>query len=268
MKRSSLAEHPGRCCRWVGSRSEPDAGGAAAFTLAPCAAAEWPGRHRPHHTSHGLALSRPGQRAPGTAGDGKRSVCPAAHWEGRGSGANGRRATVGKRAGRGHHGQTVSPGRCPSGCASSPAADGSPPGGIVRLLDLTTGVVRREVTLPAPITSQVVSDGLWLYVRLGTNEIAALNPQDFSRGWSVTGDFTEHLAYAAGAVFVGTSAGALWALDAKDGRRRWTCVLGATPGPAAAGEEMVYCGTSNGEVVAVRRADGACGGGGERGLPL
>ncbi|AEP12091.1 MULTISPECIES: outer membrane protein assembly factor BamB family protein [Chloracidobacterium] len=141
-------------------------------------------------------------------------------------------------------------------CASSPAADGSPPGGIVRLLDLTTGVVRREVTLPAPITSQVVSDGLWLYVRLGTNEIAALNPQDFSRGWSVTGDFTEHLAYAAGAVFVGTSAGALWALDAKDGRRRWTCVLGATPGPAAAGEEMVYCGTSNGEVVAVRRADG------------
>ncbi len=141
-------------------------------------------------------------------------------------------------------------------CAVRPAADGSPPGGIVRLLDLTTGVVRREVTLPAPITSHVVSDGLWLYVRLGTTEIAALNPQDFSRGWSVTGDFTEHLAYAAGTVFVGTSTGALWALDAKDGRRRWACELGASPGPAAAGGEMVYCGTANGEVVALGRADG------------
>ncbi len=146
-------------------------------------------------------------------------------------------------------------------CAASPAADGSPPGGIVRLLDLTTGVVRREVTLPAPITSRVVEDGVRLYVRLGTHEIAALDPQDFSRRWSVAGDFTEHLAYAGGTVVVGTSAGALWALDAEDGRRRWACALGAPPGPAAAGpaaagEEMVYCGTSDGEVVAIRRADG------------
>ncbi len=141
-------------------------------------------------------------------------------------------------------------------CASSPAAESSPPGGIVRLLDLTTGVVRREVTLPAPITSRVVEDGVRLYVRLGTHEIAALDSQDFSRRWSVTGDFTEHLAYAGGTVVVGTSAGALWALDAEDGRRRWACALGAPPGPAVAGEEMVYCGTSDGEVVAIRRADG------------
>ncbi len=141
-------------------------------------------------------------------------------------------------------------------CASSPAADGSPPGGIVRLLDLTTGVVRREVTLPAPITSQVVSDGLWLYVRLGMTEIAALDPHDFSRRWSVTGDFTEYLTYAEGMVFAGTSAGALWALDAVDGRRRWACELGSPPGPAVAGGEMVYCGTSAGEVVAIGCADG------------
>ncbi|QUV99084.1 PQQ-binding-like beta-propeller repeat protein [Chloracidobacterium sp. MS 40/45] len=143
-------------------------------------------------------------------------------------------------------------------CASRPAAEGSPPGGIVRLLDMTTGVVRREVTLPAPITSRVVEDGVRLYVRLGTAEIAALDPQDFSRRWSVAGDFTEHLAYAGGTVFVGTSAGALWALDAGDGRRRWACALGAPPGPAAVGGEMVYCGTSDGEVVAIGRADGRC----------
>ncbi len=141
-------------------------------------------------------------------------------------------------------------------CAASPAADGSPPGGIVRLLDLTTGVVRREVNLPAPITSRVVDDGIRLYVRLGTAEMAALDPHDFSRRWSVTGDFTEYLTYAGGMLFVGTSAGALWALDAKDGRRRWACELGAPPGPAAVGGEMVYCGTSAGEVVAIGRADG------------
>jgi len=141
-------------------------------------------------------------------------------------------------------------------CASRPAADGSPPGGIVRLLDLTTGVVRREVTLPAPITSRVVEDGVRLYVRLGAAEIAALDPHDFSCRWSVAGDFTEHLTYARGTVFVGTSAGALWALDAGDGRRQWDCALGAPPGPAAIGGEMVYCGTSDGEVVAIGRADG------------
>ncbi len=141
-------------------------------------------------------------------------------------------------------------------CAVRPAADGSLPGGIVRLLDLTTGVVCREVALPAPITSRVVDDGIRLYVRLGTAEIAALDPHDFSRRWSVAGDFTEHLTYAGGTVFVGTSTGALWALDAGDGRRRWACELGAPPGPAAVGGEMVYCGTSAGEVVAIGRADG------------
>jgi outer membrane protein assembly factor BamB len=92
-------------------------------------------------------------------------------------------------------------------CASRPAAEGSPPGGIVRLLDMTTGVVRREVTLPAPITSRVVEDGVRLYVRLGTAEIAALDPQDFSRRWSVAGDFTEHLAYAGGTARAGCRRG-------------------------------------------------------------
>lgn len=143
-------------------------------------------------------------------------------------------------------------------CAASPAADGFLPGGIVRLLDLATGVVRREVQLPAPVTSRVVGDGRGLYVRLGTTEIAALDPQDFSRRWSVTGDFTEHLVYDGGTVFVGTATGALWALDAGDGRRLWSSVLGARPGPAAADGEMVYCGTAAGEVVAVGRTDGRC----------
>jgi outer membrane protein assembly factor BamB len=33
---------------------------------------------------------------------------------------------------------------------------------------------------------------------------------------------------------------------------------GEPPGPAAVGGEMVYCGTSDGEVVAIGRADGRC----------
>jgi outer membrane protein assembly factor BamB len=143
-------------------------------------------------------------------------------------------------------------------CASGPVADGAFPSGIVRLLDMTTGVVRQEVSLPAPITSQVVSDGRRLYVRLGTTEIAALDRQDFSRRWSVGGNFTEHLACAGGVVFVGTVTGALWALRAEDGRCLWSSKLGAIPGPAAASEELVYCGTTGGEVIALRRADGRC----------
>ncbi|MCS7080114.1 MAG: PQQ-binding-like beta-propeller repeat protein [Chloracidobacterium sp.] len=142
-------------------------------------------------------------------------------------------------------------------CATRPVADGvTGPVGIVRFLDAATGVVRREIELPSPITSPLVGDGVRLYARLGTTEAAAFRPDDFSLLWQVTGDFTEHLTCDGDGVLVGTRSGALWRLRAADGGRQWGCTLGGAPGPATGDAEQVYCGTAQGEVVAIRRADG------------
>lgn len=141
-------------------------------------------------------------------------------------------------------------------CATRPAEDGVGAVGVVRLLDATTGVVRREAASPSPVTSPLVGDGVRLYARLGTTETAAFNPEDFSIVWRVTGDFTEHVTCDGDGVLVGTPDGALWRLRAADGVRWWACAVGGTPGPAVGDAERVYCGTAQGEVVAVRRADG------------
>ncbi|OYT71342.1 MAG: hypothetical protein CFK52_08250 [Chloracidobacterium sp. CP2_5A] len=141
-------------------------------------------------------------------------------------------------------------------CATRPAGDGAAATGVVRLLDLATGVARREISLPLPITSHLVGDGARLYARLGATEVAALDPGDFSILWRVSGDFTEHLTCDRDSLLVGARAGALWSLRAADGVRQWVCELGARPGPARGDAERVYCGTTQGEVIAIRRADG------------
>ncbi len=141
-------------------------------------------------------------------------------------------------------------------CATRPPADGDAATGVVRLLDLATGVVQREISLPRPITSNLVSDGVRLYARLGATEVAALDPGDFSILWRVSGDFTEHLTCDGDGLLAGLTAGALWSLRAADGARQWACELGAQPGPAAGDAERVYCGTAQGDAVAIRRADG------------
>ncbi|MFQ3580659.1 MAG: PQQ-binding-like beta-propeller repeat protein [Chloracidobacterium sp.] len=141
-------------------------------------------------------------------------------------------------------------------CASRPAADGVGAMGIVRWLDLETGVVQREITLSSPITSNLVSDGARLYARLGEKAIVALDPDTFSITWQVDGDFTEALACDRDLVVVSTPSGELWSLRAVDGSRQWRCFLGARPGPATGDDKWVYCGTERGEVVAIQRTTG------------
>lgn len=129
--------------------------------------------------------------------------------------------------------------------------------GIARILDAATGVVKRTVALPAPLTSELVAAGGGSFLtRLGERGLALLEAKTLAVKWKADGPFTGVPCVDGTQVFMGTSEGMFFSFDLADGKKRWERRLEGTVGSSACDAKRVYVGTSLARFQALDRMTG------------
>ncbi len=128
--------------------------------------------------------------------------------------------------------------------------------GVVRVLDAATGVVRRQVRLPQPPTSELVPVNGMFLARLGDRTLAMLDGKTFEPKWKADGPFSGLPCVEGEQVFAGTSEGMFFAFSVADGKKLWERRLEGTVGTPGCDAKRVYVGTSLGMFHTLDRTTG------------
>lgn len=128
--------------------------------------------------------------------------------------------------------------------------------GVARVLDAATGVVKRTVSLPAPLMSELVPAGGGFLARIGEQGLALLEAKTLAVKWKVDGPFTGVPCVDGAQAFAGTSEGLFFSFELADGKKRWERRLEGTVGSPACDAKRVYVGTSLGRFHALDRMTG------------
>lgn len=130
--------------------------------------------------------------------------------------------------------------------------------GVLRALDLGTGITRWTVTLPQPVVSTPIEAENLLYVVLSNGNLSALRRGDGGTQWTLAEQTVspESLLVADKTLYAGLTSGILMALKADSGEKIWQVQASGTLGNPAVDADRIYVGSSDGQLVAVNRKQG------------